>query len=90
VSEQKEQAKVMTWLKVNNYWAIKTIECNRAGIMDIVACSPKGRFVGIEMKFGSGRASKLQSWNILEVAKRGGIAFVAWSLEEVMEKLKDE
>lgn len=90
MSEQKEQAKVMNWLKANNYWAIKTIECSRAGIMDIIACSPNGRFIGIEMKYGSGKASKLQSWNILEVAKRGGTAFVAWSLEEVQEKLKNE
>jgi len=87
MSEQKEQAKVLKWLKNNGYWVFKTIECNRAGIMDIIACSPTGKFVGIEMKYGSGKASKLQSWNILEVAKRGGTAFVAWSLEEVKEKL---
>lgn len=88
MSETKEQKKVLNWLKAQGYWAFKTISCNRNGIMDIIACSPEGRFVGIEMKYGDNTADKLQSWNILEVAKRGGIAFVAWSLEDVKRKLK--
>jgi Holliday junction resolvase-like predicted endonuclease len=89
VSESKEQAKVLKWLKANGFWVFKTIECNRAGIMDIIACAPDGKFVGIEMKYGSNKASKLQAWNITEVIKCNGIAFVAWSLEEVKQRLKD-
>lgn len=88
MSETKEQAKVLKWLKAHDYWAFKTISCNRNGIMDIIACSPVGQFIGIEMKFGDNTADKLQSWNILEVARRGGIAFVAWSLDDVKRKLR--
>lgn len=58
--------------------------------MDIVGCTPKGRFLGIEVKFGTNKASKLQSWNILEVKKRGGIAFIAYTLDEVKKELEDE
>ena len=89
MSEQKLQSKILDWLKANGYWVFKTISCNRSGIMDIIGCTPKGQFLGIEVKFGSNKASKLQSWNILEVQRRGGIAFVAWSLEEVKEALKN-
>lgn len=90
MSEQKLQTKILNWLKANGYWVFKTVVCNRKGIMDIVGCTPKGRFLGIEVKFGANKASKLQSWNILEVEKRGGIAFIAYTLDEVKKELEDE
>lgn len=90
MSESKVQAKILQWLKDNDYWVFKTIACNRSGIMDIIGCSPTGQFIGIEVKFGANKASKLQSWNILEVARRGGIAMVAYSLEDVQNALKDK
>jgi len=89
MSEQKLQAMILTWLKANGYWVFKTVVCNRKGIMDIVGCGPEGRFLGIEVKFGDNKCSKLQSWNILEVVKRGGIAFAAWSLDDVKRNLRD-
>ena len=88
MSETQEQKKILDWLKANNYWVFKTIMCNRSGIMDIIGCTPTGQFLGIEVKFGDNIATKLQSWNILEVVSRGGIAFVAWSLDEVKEILE--
>ena len=90
MSESKLQAKVLKWLKANNFWVFKTIVCNRNGIMDVIACAPTGRFVGIELKWGNGRPSPLQVYNIDEVKKRNGIAFLAWDLETVMKELKDE
>lgn len=83
MSEQKLQTKILSWLKDNGFWVFKTVTCNRSGIMDIIACAPGGRFVGIEVKFGTNKTSKLQDWNIAEVTKRGGLAFVAYSLEDV-------
>lgn len=83
MSESKVQSKVMKWLKVNNYWAMKVVVANRAGIPDVIACSPSGLFVAIELKYGPGKPSKLQEYNIEEIKKRGGIAFVAWSIEDV-------
>ena len=78
----------MKWLKANNYWAMKVVVANRAGIPDVIACSPGGYFVAIELKYGSGKPSKLQEYNINEIKKNGGIAFVAWSLEEVENALR--
>lgn len=40
---------------------------------------------GIEVKFGSNKASELQSYNLREIAKRGGIAVLAYDLETVIE-----
>jgi Holliday junction resolvase-like predicted endonuclease len=90
MSEAKLQTKVLKWLKDNNYWAIKTVVCNKNGVMDIIACAPTGRFVGIELKYGDNKASPLQLHHISEVVKRGGIAFVAWDLETIIERLNNE
>ncbi len=86
-SESKIQTKILQWLKKNNYWVFKTILCNRNGIMDIIACSPKGMFVGIEVKSSTGQPSRLQSYNIQEVVNRGGIAFIARSVDDVIKNL---
>ena len=87
MSEAKVQTKILRYLEANDYWVIKVIVGNKKGIMDIIACSPTGRFVGIEVKFGSNKPSALQSYHIKEVVKRKGIAFVAYSLEDVKAKL---
>ena len=84
------QGKILDWLKANNFWCFKTIVCSTNGIMDIIACSPKGNFVGIEVKYGIGVPSELQKQNIEEVKRRGGIAFVAWDLETVIYHLQGE
>lgn len=90
MSEQKLQTKILNWLKAHDFWVFKTVVCSRKGIMDIIGCTPKGKFLGIEVKFGVNKPSKLQSWNVQEVQRRGGLAFVAWSIEEVQKELKDE
>jgi len=58
--------------------------------MDIIACSPQGRFVGIEVKWGANKASKLQEYNIEEVKKRNGFAMVCWTLESLIAELRKE
>lgn len=91
MSEQKLQTKILAWLKSQGYWVFKTVTCNRSGIPDIVGCTTnKGRMFVIEVKFGSNKASKLQEYNLREVAKCGGIAVLAYDLETVKKALKDE
>lgn len=87
MSEQRLQKKILDWLKANNYYAFKTIQCNRAGIADIIGCTPHGYFFAIEVKWGKNKASALQKYNVDEVKKRGGISFVAYDLETVITKL---
>lgn len=87
MSEQKLQKQIIDWLKTNGYWVVKVIVANRSGIPDIIACSPEGMLVAIEVKYGSNKASPLQEYNIAEINKRKGIAFVTWDLDTVIAKL---
>lgn len=60
---------------------------SRAGTPDITA-SIKGRFVGIEVKQPGGVVSELQKAHIKLIERSGGVAFVAYSLEDVKEQLR--
>jgi hypothetical protein len=45
--------------------------------------SNKGRFIGLEGKFGTNKASALQLHHIEEIKKAGGIAGTIYTLEDV-------
>ena len=89
MNEQQIQKKIIDWLKANGYYVFKVISANRAGIPDIVGCTPWGQFFAIEVKAGRNKTSKLQDYNIAEILKRGGIAFVAYDLDTVKCHLLD-
>lgn len=56
------------------------------GIPDIIGCY-KGQFIGIEIKVAGGRVSPDQERVLQNINDAGGIAFVARSVDEVIEKL---
>ena len=89
MTEKKVQSQIIDHLIESDFSVFKTIACNRKGISDIIACSPKGQFVAIECKAPgkTSRVSMLQQMYIDEVNVRGGYAFVADSLETVKQKL---
>jgi Holliday junction resolvase len=58
----------------------------KAGVPDILCCID-GRFVGIEVKRPGGVISPLQQLNIDDINRQGGIAFVAYSVEDVRQQL---
>ena len=60
---------------------------SRAGTPDITACL-NGRFIAIEVKQPGGVVSPLQVAHIELIKKAGGVAFVAYSLQETKENLK--
>lgn len=90
MSEQKVQTKILKWLESNGYYVVKTIVSNKIGVPDILACSPEGRFVAIEVKFGANKASQLQQYNLRRVAENNGIAILTWDLDAVIERLLNE
>ncbi|BAM63080.1 hypothetical protein ETP1_029 [Edwardsiella phage ETP-1] len=90
MSEQALQTKIMDWLKAHGFYAVKIIACSKAGTADILACSPKGRFVAIEVKYGRNTPSELQKDFINEVERRDGLAFVTWDLQTVIFHLQGE
>lgn len=89
-NEQDLQAKILAWLEAKGFYARKVIKANRSGVPDIFGCTPKGKMFAIEVKWGSNTPSELQLYNITEVQKCGGIAFVTWDLETVVARLQDE
>ena len=88
--ESDLQADILKWLKKHNFYAFKVIRANRAGILDINGCTPKGKFFAVEVKIGNNTASELQLYNVEEITSRNGIAFVAWDLETVITGLQHE
>jgi hypothetical protein len=57
------------------------------GVRDILGILKGGRFLAIEVKSPTGRVSAHQQQFIDEIAARGGVAFVARSIEAVEECL---
>lgn len=49
----------------------------RAGIPDILVCY-HGKFIGLELKVGSNKTSVLQDYEIEQIIKSGGIAWVLY------------
>lgn len=58
------------------------------GISDILGCH-KGRMLAIEVKTERGRVSEVQERFLERINAEGGLAFVARSVDDVMEKLND-
>jgi hypothetical protein len=56
------------------------------GVPDIIGCF-KGRLIGIEIKSEKGVVSEYQKEFIDNINRAGGLAFVARSLEDVIEGL---
>lgn len=90
MSEQDTQRKILMWLAAQGFWTMKAIVSNKKGVPDILACSPSGHFVAIEVKYGANKASKLQQYNVEQIQKIGGFATVCWSLESLINQLKKE
>jgi hypothetical protein len=61
------------------------IKLAHAGTADITGCSKDGRFIAIECKIGKNKPTDLQNAYLEEIKKRGGIARVAYSLDDVVD-----
>jgi hypothetical protein len=58
------------------------------GAPDIVGILPGGRFLAIEVKGPGGKASIDQLQVLGDIAKNGGVAFVAFSIDDVARHLE--
>lgn len=89
--EKRIEKSIKDWLELNNCWLLKVQGGSNApstGVPDILTCI-KGRFVGIEVKTPTGRVTKIQQYQIDQINKSGGFAFVATSLEDVRMELRN-
>lgn len=87
--------KILTYLEargifhwVNQAGRIPGRKLIKTGVTDILGCF-QGRMLAIEVKAPSGKLTDEQAEFIFAVRSAGGIAFVARSVEEVAQKLKE-
>lgn len=87
-SEKNFENKIKDFLKSEGCWNVKFFAnaYTKSGIPDILACV-NGYFVGIEVKAEGGKPSDLQIYNVKEIRKSGGFAFVLYP--SGFEKFKD-
>lgn len=87
MTEQKIQKQIIELLEARKFYVIKIQAASKAGIPDIIACSPEGRFIAIEVKTLNTRdnVSALQKYNLYKIRRTGGISMVAWSVDMVKE-----
>ena len=86
--EKSFENRIKKWLKDHNCYHVKFFANSRTkiGVPDILA-SVNGYFVGIEVKSTNGKPSELQLYNIREIRKSGGYAWVVYpSGWETLEK----
>lgn len=104
VKEIELQKQICEWLNYNKCFAWRTnsgvfflknaqgkTRCVRAsakGTSDILGIKPNGQFFAIEVKVGKNKPTSEQEEFLAKILKHGGLAFVAYSLENVIEKMK--
>ena len=84
MKEQQLQKQILKYLEAKGYYTVKSIVSNKKGVPDILACSPEGRFVAIEVKAPGklNTVSALQDYNLQQINSNQGLAIVADSLKK--------
>ena len=59
----------------------------KPGIADLLVCG-EGKFIAIEVKKPGGKLSPLQEAFLHDIRAAGGVAFVAYSVDDVVNELK--
>lgn len=92
-AEKTFENKIKTWLKEHNCYHVKFFanRMTKTGVPDILACVG-GYFVGIEVKAPNGKPSELQLYNVNQIRKSWGFAWVVYpsgwnQLQEYLEDL---
>ena len=101
MKEKDIQKQVIDFLRIKGFLVVKFpsvgiykqktnsyIPQSRKGISDLLACSPKGRFMAIEIKYGKNKASKEQQDFIEEVNDKNGYGFIAYSVDDVINMIR--
>lgn len=60
------------------------IQLAKAGTSDITGCSKDGRFLAVECKIKPNKPTELQEKYLEEIRRRGGIALVAYCLDDII------
>jgi len=83
MTEQQTQSKIIKDLEKRGAWVVKTIQTNKRGTPDILACL-NGKFLAIEVKAPTGKLSPMQAVQLGRITTCGGIAFAAYSFDQYL------
>jgi hypothetical protein len=64
------------------------VSFGKKGAADLIGCLPDGRFIAVEVKAPQGRLSPEQQAFLDKIAGLGGVAIVAYSVEDAVGELK--
>jgi len=67
----------------------RAIKIGTPGASDIIACSPEGKFVAIEVKSKQGKLTEKQKNFLTKIEKNNGIALVIKDINDLFVFLKD-
>jgi len=90
LSEADITRKIQKYLKDKGVFHFKQWQgpLSVAGLPDILGILPGGRFFGIEVKAGRNTTTRMQERFIDKINTAGGLAFVARSVDDVMEHIR--
>lgn len=103
-TEQEIQKTIIDYLKLKKYVTFKhrnvgifkqktgsyiPLSFGEKGISDVIACSPKGTFVAVEVKKKGGKPSPDQLDFLERIKANGGIGILAYSLDDVLIALEN-
>lgn len=85
MTEQVIQKSIIKYLKTISY-VVKIVSASKSGVPDLLVLY-KGMLIAVEIKTPDKRnnVSDLQKYNLDEITRHGGHAYVACSLNEVKE-----
>ena len=93
--EGEVQRQILEYLEARRFYAWRSNTGRRGGVSygkvgsaDILGILPDGRFLAIEVKGPGGKASIDQLQFLGDIAKNGGVAFVAFSVDDVARHLE--
>jgi len=92
MSEADLKAQVIDYLRLKGAWVFPTAGSvfHRRGIPDILACVSGGRFFACECKRTGGKLSPYQEVELQLIRQAGGLAIVAYDLDDVIDALSGE
>lgn len=85
--EQTIQSEIIKHLESIGCYVVKTVSVTKSGVPDLIVLHPVKGYVAIEVKTEIGRVSELQQANIDRINGKGGIAFVARSVDDVKARI---
>jgi len=79
MNETQFKQKVQKFLDSQGVYHVKQLGCayTKSGIPDLLACV-NGYFLGIELKVKPNKPSELQLYNVDQIRKAGGVAFILY------------